>query len=391
MSLADQTHLENGHIYDEKTAGNLQVLLKNISSLNRAIELRTVLQESLNVIQKVMNVEASSLMLFDESTSELIISMPTGPVKKEIAGERIEQDTGIGGWVLQNETPFYTNDPQNSDKFAGDLTDDFTTKNIICVPLIDRSGEIFGVMQAINRLDDREFGERDVPVFQSLADHVAIAIKRTRELEKLQKNFKEKEMMLTEVHHRLKNNLSTITALIEMESTEIEDENAKHVLQKTCARIDSMTEVHNLLYNTGLENQVNLNSYIERLSEKVSNTIAHPSQNIEIEVRTEAVKLDSERAMSCGLLLNELVMNCYKHAFNNKPEGGRIRIELDKSDNQDIVLKVSDNGEGMGDKFQLGESDSTGGWLINVLLRRLEANVDITQDNGTTFLIRFEQ
>lgn len=390
MSLADQTHLENGHIYDEKTAGNLQVLLKNISSLNRAIELRTVLQESLNVIQKVMNVEASSLMLFDESTSELIISMPTGPVKKEIAGERIEQDTGIGGWVLQNETPFYTNDPQNSDKFAGDLTDDFTTNNIICVPLIDRSGEIFGVMQAINRLDDREFGERDVPVFQSLADHVAIAIKRTRELEKLQKNFKEKEMMLTEVHHRLKNNLSTITALIEMESTEIEDENAKHVLQKTCARIDSMTEVHNLLYNTGLENQVNLNSYIERLSEKVSNTIAHPSQNIEIEVKTEAVKLDSERAMSCGLLLNELVMNCYKHAFNNKPEGGRIRIELNKSDNQDIVLKVSDNGEGMGDKFQLGESDSTGGWLINVLLRRLEANVDITQDNGTTFLIRFE-
>ncbi len=389
MSLADQTHLENGHIYDEKTAGNLQVLLKNISSLNRAIELRTVLQESLNVIQKVMNVEASSLMLSDQSTGELIVSMPTGPVKKEIAGERIEQ--GTGGWVLQNETPFYTNDPQNSDKFAGDLTDDFTTKNIICVPLVDRSGEIFGVMQAINRLDDRGFGERDVPVFQSLADHVAIAIKRTRELEKLQKNFKEKEMMLTEVHHRLKNNLSTITALIEMESSEVEDENAKHVLQKTCARIDSMTEVHNLLYNTGLENQINLNSYIERLSEKVSNTIAHPSQNIEIKVKTEAVKLDSERAMSCGLLLNELVMNCYKHAFNNKSGRGLIRIELNKSDNQDIVLKVSDNGEGMGDKFKLGESDSTGGWLINVLLRRLEANVDITQDKGTTFLIRFKQ
>jgi two-component sensor histidine kinase len=390
MSLTDQTHLGNGHIYDEKTAGNLQVLLENISSLNRAIELQTVLRESLNVIQKVMNVEASSLMLLDESTGELIVSMPTGPVRKEIAGERIEQGTGIGGWVLQNERPFYTNDPQNSEKFAGDLSDNFTTKNIICVPLIDKRGDIFGVMQAINRLDDKGFGEQDVPVFQSLADNVAVAIERTRELEKVQKNLKEKEMMLTEVHHRLKNNLSTITALIEMEFSEVSDENARHVLEKSCARIDSMTEVHDLLYNTGLENQISLDSYLKRLAEKVSNTISPPSQNIEIEIDAEAVELDSERAMSCGLLLNELLMNCYKHAFKNRSGGGCIRIELTKSDNQIITLKVSDNGEGVGDKFKLGKSDSTGGWLINVLIRRLDATVDISQNNGTMFLIRFE-
>lgn len=391
MSLAEKTHFEDGHLYDQQTAGNFRSLLKNISSLNRAIELRTVLKESLDVIQKVMNVEASSLMLTDESTGELIVSMPTGPVKKEITGERIEQGTGIGGWVIQNETSFYSNDPQKSEIFAGDLTDDFTTQNIICVPLVDRRGDIFGVMQAINRLDDSGFEDKDVPVFQSLADHVAIAIKRTRELERVQNKLKEKEMMLTEVHHRLKNNLTTLTALIEMESSEIENDDACHILRKTCARIDSMTEVHDLLYNTGLDNQISLKFYLKRLAEKISNTIEHPSQDVAIQVRADDIQLDTERAMSCGLLLNELMMNSYKHAFKNMTKSGRILIELTTPDNKNIVLKVSDDGEGMGDNFKLGDAESTGSWLINVLLRRLEATVDISRSNGTAFRIQFKK
>lgn len=391
MSLAEKTHLKDGNLYDQQTAGSFRSLLKNISSLNRAIELQTLLKESLDVIQKVMNVEASSLMLSDEYTGELIISIPTGPVKKKITGERIEYGTGIGGWVIKNETSFYSNDPQNSEIFAGDLTDEFTTQNIICVPLVDRRGHVFGVMQAINRLDDSGFDDKDVPVFQSLADHVAIAIERTRELEKVQNQLKEKEMMLTEVHHRLKNNLTTISALIEMESSEIEDDDARHMLRKTCARIDSMTEVHDLLYNTGLDNQISLKFYLERLAEKISNTIDHPSQDVAIEVRADDIQLDTERAMSCGLLLNELMMNSYKHAFKNLAQSGHILIELTTPDNKNIVLKVSDDGKGIGDNFKLGDTHSTGSWLINVLLRRLDATVDISRSNGTAFRIQFKR
>ncbi len=391
MSSTKQSHLADGLYYDEQTGDSLHLLLENISSLNQAVELQAVLKESIEVIQNVMNVEASSLMLLDESTGELIISMPTGPVHREISGERIKKGEGIGGWVIENEQPYFSNDLENSDIFGGDISDDFTSKNLICVPLKDRGGQVFGVLQAINRLDDRGFEERDIPIFQALADHVAVAIERTRQLEKVQTQLKEKEMLLTEVHHRLKNNLSTITALIEMELSDVEDEKAKRILRKTASRIKSMTEVHDFLYNSSLGNQIDLKAYLKRLVEKIGNTLASPSQKVTVKVKADNIQIDTDRAMSCGLLLNELMVNCYKHAFKNDAQDGRIDISLSQSDNDLISLEVSDNGVGIGDDFSVDNSGSVGGWLIKVLLRRLDAALDITHSNGTTFIIRFQK
>jgi len=389
--MSPENQLSGRWLDDESTGDALQLLLKNISSLDKALELGAVLQESLEVIEQVMNVEASSLMLRDESTDELIISLPTGPVRKKIKGKRLGQGMGVGGWVLENGKSYFTNDPSNDKHFAGDLTDEFTTRNIICVPMKDNRGKVFGVLQAINREGNRNFSEQDEIVFEALADHVAIAIERTRELEEMRKELKNKELLLTEVHHRLKNNLSTITALIEMELSDIEDNKATQLLQKTCTRIDSMTEVHNLLYNSGFNNEVDLGHYLERLAGKISDILAKPSQKIDVEIRAESVQIDTERAMSCGLLLNELMVNCYKHAFENRSEGGRIRIKLTYSADHYVTLTVSDNGIGIADNFKLEDTDSVGGWLVNVLLRRLEAAIDITHNNGTTFIIRFKK
>lgn len=391
MSSTKKDPLAKRLSYDEKMSNSLHLLLKNISSINRAVELQSVLKESIEVIQNVMNVEASSLMLLDESTGELIVSMPTGPVRKEIAGERLNEGEGIGGWVIKNKKPYYSNDLENSDIFAGDLSEDFTSENIICVPLVDKSGQVFGVLQAINRRDERDFDDQDVSVFKALADHVALAIERTRDLERAQNQLKEKEMLLTEVHHRLKNNLSTITALIEMEMSDVDDEVAKRVLKKTASRIKSMTEVHDFLYNNSLGNQINLKSYIERLADKISKTLSHASQQVEVEVEAESIGIDTERAMSCGLLLNELMVNCYKHAFQNGHRDGRITITLSKSANNYITLEVSDNGVGIDEDVTFGSSGSVGGWLIDVLLRRLDAAIDITRSKGTTFIIRFKE
>jgi signal transduction protein with GAF and PtsI domain len=100
MSSTEQNRLEERLFYDEQSSDSLNLLLKNISSLNQAVEFQAVLQESIGVIQNVMNVEASSLMLLDEESGELIISMPTGPVQKKITGKRIKKGEGIGGWVI---------------------------------------------------------------------------------------------------------------------------------------------------------------------------------------------------------------------------------------------------------------------------------------------------
>lgn len=376
--------------YDQKMSSSLQILLNNISSVNKAVKLRTVLQESVEVVQNVMNAEASSLMLLDEDTGELIVSMPTGPVKKEVKGKRIKEGAGISGWVAKNEKPFYSNDVTKSDLFAGDISDNFTSENIICVPLRDSQRKVIGVLQAINRRDG-DFTDRDIPVFEALADHVALAIERTRELQEVQNKLEERDLLLTEVHHRLKNNLSTITALIELELPDIEDEGAKEVLQKTMARIKSMTEVHDFLYNNEPSNEIKLKLYIERLSKKITDILSHTSRNVKITVNADDVSLDTDRAMSCGLLLNELLVNCYKHAFDDESKDPQIVIELNELDHEAVEFKVSDNGIGIGEDFSITESSSVGGWLIDVLIRRLDADIDIQRGEGTTFLIRFDK
>ncbi|HKK47215.1 MAG TPA: histidine kinase dimerization/phosphoacceptor domain -containing protein [Balneolaceae bacterium] len=377
--------------FNEIKSDSLQLLLKNISSLNRAVELQAVLNESLEVICNVMKTEASSLMLVDEENGELIVSMPTGPVQKEIKGMRLSEGEGIAGWVLEHGETYFSNDVKEDEKFGGDLSEDFTSRNIICSPLYNKSGAVFGVLQAINRFDNEVFSGQDVRIFETLADHVAISIERTRELEHLQQEIEEKELLLREVHHRIKNNLSTLTALIEMEFTEIDNEHAEHILRKTCSRIESMTEVHDLLHNSGLSYCINLGSYLKRLTGKIEDTLSDPAKKVTIDIDADPIEIDTERAMSCGLVMNELLVNAYKHAFNKMQEGGTIFIKLKQMDNGVVNLMVSDNGSGIGENFSLDDSGSIGSWLINVLLRRLKASVDINQKEGTTFSIKFEK
>lgn len=390
MSSPKENTITENLTLDQKTSSSLQILLKNISSVNRAAKLRTILKESIRVVQNVMNAEASSLMLLDEDTGELIVSMPTGPVKKEVKGKRIKKGMGIGGWVAKNKKPFYSNDVTKSDLFAGDISESFTTRNIICVPLKNSQKEVIGVLQAINRKEG-DFTDKDIPVFEALADHVALAIERSRELQDVQNKLEERDLMLMEVHHRLKNNLSTITALIELELSDIEDEAAYEVLQKTMARIKSMTEVHDFLYNSKPGNEIKLKLYVERLSQKIANILSHESQQVEIVVKADDIYLDTDRAMSCGLLLNELLVNSYKHAFDETTTDPQITIRLIESEDGKIMFEVSDNGTGIDDDFSIIDSGSVGGWLIDVLIRRLEADIDIRREEGTTFLISFSK
>jgi len=381
----------NKRVVDNVAGDSLQLLLKNITSLNRAVELQGVLKESLDVIQNVMNVEASSLMLIDESTGELIVSMPTGPVRSEIQGKRLEKGIGISGWVIEHKKTYYSNDIEHDENFGGELSDEFTTRNIICTPLFKKDKNVLGVLQAINRFDNEDFSNRDINIFEALADHVAAAIERTQEIEGLQQELDDKELMLREVHHRIKNNLSTLTALIEMECNEVEDPHAKHVLESTCSRIESMTEVHDLLHNSGLTHYIDMSAYLRQLAGKIAETLSDPAKKVAIKMETEPVHIDTERAMSCGLLINELLVNAYKHAFKNKPGGGHIFIKLRQTDSDYVNLTVSDDGAGIDKDFSFEDSGSIGSWLINVLLRRLEATVDIKQGKGASFLIRFKK
>ncbi|MDZ7716041.1 MAG: histidine kinase dimerization/phosphoacceptor domain -containing protein [Balneolaceae bacterium] len=388
-SLVEESSTKKIELKDHSNE-SIHLLLETIEGINRTMELKSLLSESMEAVRLVMKSEASSLMLLDEDTGELFVSLPTGPVKDEIKGKRIPKNEGIGGWVVENERPYLSNDLEESEVFYGDLAENFKTRNIICVPLINKKGNTIGVMQALNKRKNKDFTPHDIPVFQALASHVTIAIERTRKQERLLNRLKEKEVLLTEIHHRVKNNLSTITALIEMELNEVEDEHAKYVLKNTYSRIRSMIEVHDLLCDKGLFDKVELGLYLSKLTEKISETLTNPRKQVDINLTADTINIAADKAMVCGLVLNELMINIYKHAFNNV-ETGQIDIELLHKRDNIVALNVADNGVGIPEDFDLENANSVGTWVINVLLRKLNATVEIEAEEGTSFSIEFEK
>lgn len=202
---------------------NLHLLLDTIESINRSVEYKSILSESMEAIRIVMNSEASSLMLLDKKTGELHVSIPTGSVKDEIRGIKIPKHKGIGGWVVKNKKPYIANDVGESDVFYKDLSNDFKTRNVICVPLFDKDNNLIGVLQAVNRRKLEDFNSKDIPVFQALSSHIALAVERGKHIVQLNNMLEEKEKHLRETHHRIKNNFQVIQALMELKMPEVND------------------------------------------------------------------------------------------------------------------------------------------------------------------------
>lgn len=368
---------------------SVRFLLETIQGINRTFELREVLQKSIEAAQILMNAEASSLMLIDEHTGELYVSLPTGPVKEKIKGRRIPAFSGIGGWVAEHKKPLISNNLADSDIFYGDLDDDFETQNIICLPLINDNDKVIGVVQALNRESGEDFTSKDISVFKALASQITISIDRARQQEKMQEELKEKEILLTEIHHRIKNNLATISALIEIEGEKVEDSNAQHILDNTHSRINSMIEVHDLLCSKGILDDIDLGVYLSKLSGKISNTLSDPNLKVDILLNADTVHLSANKALLCGMIVNELLVNIYKHAFQDV-EVGTIDIELSRQEDSLACLKVSDNGIGMPADIDFENHSSVGTWVVGTLLKKLDAEVEIKSEEGTSFYIYFE-
>lgn len=372
-------------------ANHSKLLLHVIEGINRTVELKELLQKCMDAASIVMDSEASSLMLLDDQTGELNVSIPTGPVQDNIKGISIPKDKGIGGWVLQNNQPYYSNDVTKSDLFWKDLTDDFTTKNLICVPLQIGNDDPFGVIQAINRKDGAEFDDEDITVFSALAMHIAIAIDRARKYEAMMNKLEDREVQLSEIHHRLKNNLATICALIELDITDLDDVKSKDVLKVTGSRIRSVSDVHSLLYDQKRLGELDLGNYLESVAKNIERIFSEPGKEITIKTDFEEVFVDANKSMVTGLIINELLINAFQHAFNGL-ENGEILLSL-KKEQDHIFVRVVDNGIGKANTEPDPASKSYGTFIVQALAKKINGDLTVNaRDNsGTEIVLTFNK
>lgn len=349
---------------------NLGLLLHSIEGINRTLALKELLQKSMEAASIVMDTEASSLMMLDKVTGQLNVSLPTGPVQKEIRGFAIPKDKGVAGWVINNNKSYYSNNVTESSLFWQDISSEFETKNIICASLNDASGEPVGVIQAINRKNNNPFSDEDVKVFEVLAEIISTAISRAKDHDILINELEERNLQISETHHRLKNNLSTISALIELEMPTVKEQRAIGLFKETSSRIRSVANLHTLLYKDQVSNRIQLKSYLNDVIQNVVKIYSDENKNIIVHQDLCDIDLETNRALLCGLTLNELLVNAFKHAFLDKKEG-EINVSVRNIANERLVLCVTDNGVGTKDSG-IGEK---GLFIANSFANRLGTEV----------------
>ncbi len=206
---------------------------------------------------------------------------------------------------------------------------------------------------------------------------------------KLKQSLEEKQVMLEEIHHRVKNNLAIISGMLQLQAFETENKQTRNALNDGQLRIQSIGIVHELLYQSESFVDISFKEYIVKLIDTIKNTLPFDHQHIDINIETGDVSLDINQAIPSAILINELVTNAYKHAFEGETQG-TIEIILEEK-GKDIYIRVRDDGIGLPENFDINEYSSIGMNLVQTLTTQLDGSLQYHSDKGTEFCVVFEK
>jgi PAS domain S-box-containing protein len=206
------------------------------------------------------------------------------------------------------------------------------------------------------------------------------------QMEKLDQSLNEKQTLLAEIHHRVKNNLAIVSSLIGLQKDEV-DVSLKPAFENVQSRIKSIALIHEKLYENTIFSEVELADYLRELSEMISKTYSSEENRITINLDVDDVKVDMISAVPVGLICNELLTNCFKHAFQDRKKG-TITISL-KDLGCYVEVSVSDTGAGLPEEFSLEKTQSLGVTLLQALTEQIKGELKAISDRGSKFILTF--
>lgn len=196
----------------------------------------------------------------------------------------------------------------------------------------------------------------------------------------------EKETLLKEIHHRVKNNLQLISSLLQLQSGYIKDPAALQIFRDGQNRIRSMALIHEKLYQARSLAQIDFSEYVRSLTSLLIRTYHTSAQNVRLDLHIQPVSLNLETAIPFGLLLNELISNCLEHAFPDQ-RAGVIQVALAQTADGQVTLTVEDNGVGLPENFDWENNPSLGLRLIRILADQLHGQVMVHRQHGTAIIL----
>jgi PAS domain S-box-containing protein len=384
----------------ERRRHEAEVVAQITQTLTASLDLDIVLQRVAAAAQELSASERALIFLREPGAETFSPRYQVGSPVMPFADLRIVPGRGIGGRALQTGSPVrtanYAEDP--------DLTKDYLLRMraagqlaVITVPITIGS-RVEGLLYVSNSAA-QPFTAREEDVLRRLADFAATAIRnaqlyqdvhtelsrRTQAETQLMAALHEKEVLLKEIHHRVKNNLQVISSLLSLQRETLPDLHLQAAFEDSQQRIQAMALVHESLYQSRDLGRIDFAAYVDTLSHNLLRSASHDTRHIALRLELEPVLLDIERAIPCGLILNELLTNALKHAF---PEGrpGTVAVGLQATEDQ-VILRVSDTGVGLPVDLDFRQTDSLGMQLVCLLTEQLGGTITCSRDEGTAFTL----
>ncbi len=232
-------------------------------------------------------------------------------------------------------------------------------------PIYDESGKIYRIAGICEDISDRKFAEA-----------------------RIQAALREKEVLLKEIHHRVKNNMQVISSLLQLQAQYIEDEPTLILFEESQTRIHSMALIHEQLYQSENLARIDLPSYVENLVANLYQSFGCGNTSIQFNLNVDPIHLNIETAIPCGLIINELVSNSLKYAFT-KSLAGEININFHEINSQQFHLSIQDNGSGFPANFDVENTETLGLRLVRMLTYQLDGTLVIDSECGTCYHITF--
>jgi two-component sensor histidine kinase/CBS domain-containing protein len=274
----------------------------------------------------------------------------------------------------------------------------------LVVPIL-QGDHLWGLLCAYHCSKPRHWRPFEVDLLKQLATHMAIAIQqselyqtaqtelaeRKRTEEQLKTLVKEKDSLLKEIHHRVKNNLQIISSLLRLQSDYMKDEKVLALFKESQNRIRSMALIHEKLYQSKDILRISFSEYILDLTSTLLRSYTAVSQTVELHLEVNDIWLTIDTAIPCGLIINELVSNSLKHAFPTDSQNNKISIKILSLGNDRFRLTVGDNGIGLPQNINFRNTESLGLQLVCTFTEQLEGEIELDVSKGTSFSITFKE
>jgi PAS domain S-box-containing protein len=356
-----------------------QALYNIANAVNTTKDLQELFDEIRKQLSSVIDTTNFFVAFYDEKTRALTL-----PYDKD---EEDDFDSFPTGKSMTAYNIHYGKPLLATEELMNQLSKDGKIDNIgtMCkiwlgVPL-KFEDKIIGLV-VVQSYDDPElYNETDLEILSFVSDEIALAIEHKKAGDQIVNSLKEKEILLMEVHHRVKNNMQIISSLLKLQAGYVKDKEALELFKNSQNRVKSMSLIHEKIYRSKDLASVDFEDYVKSLSYNLFSTYGINTNKVHLELKVAKHSIDMNKAIPCGLIVNELLSNSLKHAFP-KGKSGKVIVGLLINQNDEFELTVEDNGIGMKKEIDLDNLDSLGLQLIDALTSQLKGKISFESKNG---------